>query len=270
MKKIIYSALVALAFVGVSCSSDDNNNSTITEPNKVIKNIESIDMVLFEDGDKEEEKSFNMMYTADGKLKSIEYTKLYDDGRVYENSKGELTHDSNKKLEKITTPDEIILIKDLLVYQNSAYKVGKVLKYDNNQNPVEILVYNKKKEEVMVKVTYDDKPFFGFHTLRAAGIIDALQGVELNLASPNVPAELKLAKELLPHNNPITYTYTNAEGRVLDNVKIVYSYDESNYPTKASLQGIRQILLFNYVGGEYVKEWTSYNFEVMTTYTYKK
>ncbi|MGL4583607.1 MAG: hypothetical protein ACRCVU_11585 [Flavobacterium sp.] len=47
MKKIIYSALVALAFVGVSCSSDDNNNSTITEPNKVIKNIESIDMVLF-------------------------------------------------------------------------------------------------------------------------------------------------------------------------------------------------------------------------------
>ncbi|MCC9041895.1 hypothetical protein LNQ81_04160 [Myroides sp. M-43] len=270
MKKIVFSALAALAFVGVSCSSDDNGNIIATDPVVVIKNIKNIDVVLFEEGKRELEKKFDLYYTEEGKLTTIEYTDLDEEGTVYENSKGNLTQDSKNKLEKISSPKEMILIKDLLVYQNSAYKVGKVLKYDNHKNPSEILVYNRDMEEITMKISYDDKPFFGFHTLRAAGIIDLLDGIELNLANPTVPAELKLAKELLPRNNPITYTYTNKEGIVLDNIKIVYAYDESNYPTKAVLTGTRQMSIPNYVNGVYVNQWESYDFEVVTSYSYVK
>lgn len=271
MKKIIFSALAALAFVGVSsCSSDDNSTPTTTEPNKVIKNIEKIDVVVYEDGDKEEDKTFNLSYAADGKLTSIEYIKRKKGGSIFENSKGDIAYGSNKKVEKITTPKEVILIKDLLVYQNSAYKYGKVLKYDNKKNPSEILAYNKEIEEYVIKITYDDKPFFGFHTLRAAGVIDLLDGVELNLASPSVPAELKMAKELLPNNNPIAYTYTNKDGIVLDDLKITYSYDENNYPTKTVLKGTRQMDFGDYVDGKYVPDWLSNDIEVVTTYSYSK
>ncbi|MDR2222263.1 MAG: hypothetical protein LBE34_05930 [Flavobacteriaceae bacterium] len=242
MRKEMFAALLALGLIGVSCSSDDSssNNGNGTRPNQHIKYITNVDTFYLEDGVMEQDSKVVMQYSTANRLESMQSTELGSEDEPNNTGNIKFVYGASSKLEKVGEASELKLVSDMLLYKNDAYKMGKVLKYDNRKNPIEILVYNEEKEQDILKVTYDEKPFFAFHTLRAAGIIEAIDGVSLNFAAPSTPPQLKLAKELIPTNNPVALQIIDHTGRVLTDLKITYQYDDKNYPKVAVMHATHQ------------------------------
>lgn len=238
----MFAALLALGLIGVSCSSDDSssNNGNGTGPNQHIKYVTNVDTFYLEDGVMEQDSKAVMQYSTANRLESIKTMEFGYEGESGNTGDVKFVYGTNSKLEKVGEASELLLVSNLLLYKNDAYKIGKVLKYDSRKNPIEMLVYNEEKEQDILKVTYDDKPFFAFHTLRAAGIIEAIDGVSLNFAAPSTPPQLKLAKEIIPTNNPITFQIIDHTGRIVNDVKITYQYDDKNYPKVAMMYAVNQ------------------------------
>ena len=119
------------------------------------------------------------------------------------------------------------------------FQFGEVVEYDSNKNPSIIRLldedYDGKINEFKVDITYDPTPNPFFYTLKAAGIIDVLDGVQFNLSmSPQSP-DLIQSRKLLPLNNIKQIVVTDVErGEINFQLVADYVYDEDDYPISAT------------------------------------
>lgn len=254
MKRIVLGvfALSVLSFVG--CSSDDNNSS-IPKPNEHVKYLATITGYDVEDISEKLVTTFS--YSDKNKLVSL---KSYEVGYETDSDAVSFTYGQDGRLENVSDGAEVTLISSILPYKDEAYKIGKVLTYDSNANPSILQVYYEEYNEKTHKnetkqgtitIKYDNKPFFAFHTLRAAGIIQALDGVKLNFNAPTEAPQLKLAKELLPNTNPINVVFTLEDGTEVTSSTITYTYDNEGYPTEFTVVQVDTIEEINWNTGDH-------------------
>jgi len=144
----------------------------------------------------------------------------------------------NGGLSTVTGDGDPYAIAQLYEAPYKGYEIGKVLAYDANGNPKSLRLYeegNAGVEEFTAEITYDDAPNTFFFTMKAAGIIDVLDNIELNMNMQSVPQEIIRAKLLLPVNNPIKVVVKDAQGRTVSTVVTAYVYDADKYPTSATV-----------------------------------
>lgn len=119
------------------------------------------------------------------------------------------------------------------------FQFGEVVEYDSNKNPSVIRLldedYDGNIYEFIVDISYDPTPNPFFYTLKAAGIIDVLDGVQFNLSmSPQSP-DLIQARKLLAQNNIKQIVVTDVErSEITFQLVADYVYDEDDYPISAT------------------------------------
>lgn len=238
MKKTIYSlAFLCLSLSTLSCSSDDSVSDEFdnVNGNVEVKLIKSIAVTSAQDP--QENKNINLTYTSDGLLNTI------TDG--VENSI--FVYDNDDNLSNITGGGDNLTIEELYESPYDAFETGEVLVYDDNGNPQTIEFYEEEYdydvEDYVMKtytaeITYDDAHNPYFYTLKAGGIIDVLDDVQLNFSmNPQAP-EIVQARLLFPMNNPSQLVYKNEEGEIIYTINANYVYDNENYPTSVTVTAV--------------------------------
>lgn len=238
MKKTIYSITFLLASLCFMNCSDSSTSEEFEDVNGDIKDklIQSISVISPQE--LEEEVKIDLVYNTDGSLSTI------NDGEdltlfVYEGT----------ELVTITgggSSGSSLNSEEFSGSPYDAFGTGDVKDYDDNGNPIEIVFfeegydYNSNEyttHEFTAIVSYDDAPNAYYATLKAAGIIDILDGIELNFGLNMQSSELIKAKQLLPMNNISRIEYRNELGELDFTVDFNYVYDEDNYPTSATIRG---------------------------------
>ncbi|MEK6493727.1 hypothetical protein [Myroides odoratimimus] len=245
MKKIIFSALAALAFVGVSCSSDDNSigngDGGVTPPNKNIKLISQV--VTVDDAHPADKLTFNVNYDNDSKVTSVVGNESNDEYFV-----GEATfkYEEKTKLTEVKAGGDLFPVQLLLDSNKSLYKYGKVLEYDKKGNPTKILMYYDEylfeelggTKQGILELEYDNNPNFTFHTMRAMGIIDAIKGVNVIFNDATGNPVNKLLSELISVNNMVKGKVYLEDGTLIRTTTVTYDFDEQLYPKSAVVTNI--------------------------------
>ncbi|WP_298999495.1 hypothetical protein [uncultured Tenacibaculum sp.] len=179
------------------------------------------------------------MYNSENKLVSLSGTdneggatliNYKNDGNTIAVSEGGSTSES-------------FSIEKLYESPYEAYETGEVLEYDSNKNPSKVLfrqeVYDWETdtysiENYIAEMFYDENPNMYFSTLEAAGIIDILDGVDINFGINPQAAEIVKARALFPVNNLTKVIYKDADDNIKGTLTIDYTYDEDGYPVKGS------------------------------------
>lgn len=181
-----------------------------------------------------EEISATFFYNSDLKLDKIEGAKGNESSVFQYANTGDLINVSGNGANETF---------DLEVLFEAPYKVmgaGEVVDYDSRNNPSKIIVRQEEYNyvtnttemiELVAELVYDESPNLFFGTLEAAGIIDVLDGVKLDLSTAAQSAEVIKARKLLPLNNITKITYKK-EGKIVGALDISYNYDSDNYPVK--------------------------------------
>lgn len=225
-KKLILASLLFAVFAS-SCSdssSDEFDNGNAGAAQKYLKTL----TITPTDGS-DSPSNFAVNYDSSGRVSSIT-DGVQSNFFVYQNS----------NLANITGEGEPFMISELYQAPYEAYEIGEVLNYDSKGNPTDIRLFQENRydgeiEEFTAKVTYDTAPNTFFYTLKAAGIIDVLDNVELNLNMQSLPPEIIKAKLLLPVNNPTKVVIKNASGSVVSTTQTDYVYTADKYPTSATI-----------------------------------
>lgn len=143
----------------------------------------------------------------------------------------------NSNLTTVTGDGDPFAISELYQAPYEAYDIGEVLAYDANGNPTDIKLFQENEfgdiEQFSAKVTYGTAPNAFFYTLKAAGVIDVLDNVELNLNMQGTPQEIVDARVMLPVNNPTKVVIKDGQGIVVSTTLTSYVYNSFNYPTSA-------------------------------------
>ena len=204
-------------------SEDEFNDANGTVPEKLIKKVNIIN---------KDDPTHNYTYTVnyDGENRVSSYT----DGE----SSSFLNFDQNGNLNSITDEYETINMSELYQAPYDAFESGDVIEYDNNGNPALIEVWKDGfgSELLNGEIIYDPNPNPYFYTLKAAGIIEVLDRVDLNFGY-NVPSIVK-ARKLLFFNNPRAMIFKNTEGMTEYESQVTYEYDNDGYPIKAGIIAI--------------------------------
>ncbi|MGZ0016920.1 hypothetical protein [Yeosuana sp. AK3] len=175
----------------------------------------------------------------------------YDgDNRVSNVSNGEsagILVYNNGSLSNIADGTETLSIEELYNSPYDAFKTGAVEQYDEKGNPKIITFfqeeynYNTGISETIIftaEVFYDEKPNPYFYTLKAAGIIEVLDNVDLNFSlTPQIPDIVK-ARTLFPLNNINRIVYKDDRSVVVFEILVDYVYNEFNYPTSAAVTAL--------------------------------
>ncbi|WP_294824593.1 hypothetical protein [uncultured Flavobacterium sp.] len=225
MKNKFLSALAlaaVLAFTGCSDDSDDSNNPVNNSDKKYITHVTVISAE-----DDSDEAHLTVNYDGNGRVTSASDG---DDTSVFAYQDGDLAN--------ISGSSDVLTISELFVDPYDGYEVGEVLDYDNDGNPVELRLFERDWDGMIIAeytatITYDQKPNPFYATLEAAGIIEVLNGVQLNFSATPQAEELVRAKLLLPVNNPKKVVIKNQAGQVTKQVVADYVYND-NYPTTAT------------------------------------
>ena len=236
MKKTIYLITFFLTLILIFSCSEDSVTDEFDEANGNVqeKFVQSVSITSAQDS--QENKNITLSYNSNGSLNTISdgnETSIF----VYEN--GELTN--------ITGGGDILNIEELYESPYDAFEIGDVLVYDNNGNPKIIEFYEEEYDyDLGIYVTkvytaelyYDNAHNPYFYTLEAGGIIEVLDGVQLNFSlNPQVP-EIVQAKLLFPVKNPSQIIYKNEEGEIVYTINANYIYDNENYPTSATVTAV--------------------------------
>lgn len=234
MKKSInsISLLCALIFA-FSCSDDsvseefDNANGDVQE-----KLISSVAIISAQDP--QENKVISLSYTSDGSLNTI------NNGI----ETGIFIYSNNNELTNITGGSDNLNILELYESPYDAFDTGDVIVYDDNGNPEKIEFYEEEYDYdsntyitkiYTADISYDDTHNPYFYTLKSAGIIQVLDGVQLNFSiNPQIP-EIVQARMFFPVNNPSQIIYKNEEGELVYTINANYVYDNEDYPTSATV-----------------------------------
>ncbi len=225
-------AFLALVFLS-SCSDSTSDEFNNINPEAVARYIETIAMVSAQDA--QENTTITVNYDGNNRVTNV--TDGTETGLlVYEND----------DLSNVSGQGESFDIEELYQSPYDAFEVGEVLEYDNSGNPVRIkfLEYAYDWEtntEVTLDytaiVTYDSRPNPYFYTLQAAGVIEVLDGVDLNFGMAPNAAEIVQARMLFPLNNITRIQYNDENGDPVYDVSIDYVYNSDNYPTTATVTG---------------------------------
>ncbi len=260
MKKNIVLSVIAAAFL-MSCDSDDSVSNEFTNANGNVakKLIERVDYAGTTAKSDALSESITFNYNANNKLVSasngVETTNLaYNDAN---------------ELQSVSGGGEVLSVSGLYKEPIEIFEAGgSAIEYDEKGNPVKILTeietgeYNQEtgeyvSAEFIAKITYDDAPNPYFYTLEAAGVIEAMDNVDLHFSLKPESTEVLQAKALLPMNNITSIVYEKEDGTEIAKVNVAYEYDEDTYPTSAT-----------YTGETIVDEEDSFVYTV--SYTYKK
>lgn len=234
MKKSMYSiSLLCTLMLTFSCSDDsaseefDNANGNVQE-----KLISSVAIISAQNP--EENKIISLSYTSDGLLNTI------NNGI----ETGIFIYSNNDELTNITGGGDNLNIFELYESPYDAFDTGEVIVYDDNGNPEKIEFYEEEydydtdtynTEIYTANISYDDTHNPYFYTLEAAGIIEVLDGIQLNFGiNPQVP-EIARARMFFPVNNPSQIIYKNELGEIVYTINANYVYDNENYPTSATI-----------------------------------
>ncbi|WP_299124935.1 hypothetical protein [uncultured Tenacibaculum sp.] len=175
-------------------------------------------------------------YDSKNKLVSVSGTENTNTETINYSNNGNTIEASNGS----STPENFS-IEQLYKSPYEVFKNGEVLEYDSNKNPSKVLfkhnVYHANSgtysvENHTAEIKYDDKPNLFFSTLEAAGIIEILDGVGLQIGVNFQPTEVIKARALLPVNNLTKVVYKDADNKILGSLNIEYTYDTDGYPIK--------------------------------------
>lgn len=244
MKKLKYLAAIGLGLsMATSCSNsatEDFNDQHQDAAKKRLKNVSA-----YYSNDTSKKASTDFIYDSELKLEKV----IAADG----SRTSSLDYDNNGSLVNVTGNDvhENLNLEELYQSPYKAFKEGTVLEYDTNKNPSKIIFHQKEYEyqngtytqvikDYTAEVSYDNAPNLFFYTLEAAGIIDVLDLVDLNIGVNMQATEIIKARALLPMNNPSKIIYKDDLGEILETINIAYTYDASNYPTKAIITSINK------------------------------
>jgi hypothetical protein len=229
-------ALLCIFLFTLSCSEDSATDEfNDVNGNVQEKLIESISFVSAQDS--QENKNILLSYTSNGLLNTITdglETSIF----VYIN---------NNDLSNITGGGDYLYIEELYESPYDAFETGEVVEYDGNGNPRKIEFYEEEYDSnsnsnitkiYTAEVSYDDTHNPYFYTLEAGGIIEVLDGVQLNFSMNTQISEIVQARLLFPLNNLSQIIYKNEEGEIIDTINANYVYDNENYPTSATITSI--------------------------------
>lgn len=214
-----------LLFECSKSSKDEFNEANGEVAKKYIKVFQVINI-----DNTSENKTYTINYDGENKVSSV------TDG----NSNGFLNYNQSNGLNTVTGNDETFDIDELYQSPYDAFEYGKVLEYDDKSNPIKIEVYKDGNgSDILIgQIIYDPNPNPFFYTLKAAGIIDVLDRVDLNFGNTN-PAITK-ARQLLPYNNIRAMIFKDVSGITKYEVQIDYNYDKDRYPSNANVNAISQ------------------------------
>ncbi|MTG98675.1 hypothetical protein GJV76_11140 [Myroides sp. BIT-d1] len=278
MKKIVFGAFIALAFLGASCSSDDGgstgngeNGGGITPPNNKIKVIDKIIIdSKFNDRGKVEEGEATVDFTyVDKKLHTVSdldndfhYKFIYDD-------KGIVKEVESTQLEYFPGGDQLVTTKYVVaeVLGLTPFNFGKlgVINGVDRGNVVDMTFYSYNYNNEVVNtyssvMKYDDKPFGPFHTLNTTGAVDLSKKTQVDFGnSKGAIMGLDYANRVLPSNNPTYLKHTLVEGKEEVEVVITYTYDANNYPVSFVYS-----IVEHFVSNEWDREENKYKEVVFT------
>lgn len=228
MKNKFFTMLALCAVMSLTSCSDDSSESynDANNNNTTAKYIKSL--VIVPTGNTQETKTLTVNYDANGRVTNT------SDGTdtsyfVYQNN----------NLTTVTGSGDPLNIADLYQSPFDAYEVGDVVSYDSNGNPTVLRLFERDDTGMIVnelrgELLYDNTPNPFFHTLKAAGIIDVLDGVRLNFSMTPQAQNIILAKMLLPVNNPKKAVVKNMSGQVTGQMVADYVYDAAGYPSSAT------------------------------------
>lgn len=220
-KRLITMSLLATLFIS-SCSDSASDEFDNANGNAAVKYIKTITSNSSENG----LSLVTVNYDSFGKVISV--TDGTDSSVfIYENN----------DLKTVTGDGDPFEISELYQAPYETYEFGDVLAYDSNGNPTDVKLFQEddfgNMEAFTAKITYGTAPNAFFYTMKAAGIIDVLDEVELNLNMQGTPAEIVQARVMLPLNNPTKLIIKNSEGSVVSTTLTSYVYNSFNYPTSA-------------------------------------
>jgi len=236
MKKLLYLFLTLLI---VACSGDsvseefDNTNGNVQE--KLISSI-----ALISNQDSQENGVISLSYNSDGSLNTINNgteTQIF-------------IYNDNNELTNVSGGGDNLNVLELYESPYEVFETGEVVVYDDNGNPQEIEFYEEEPVYVggfisyyvtkiyTAEITYDNTHNPYFYTLKAAGIIGVLDGVQLDIGVNAQLPEIVQARMFFPLNNPSRINYKNEEGQILFTTNVNYVYDDENYPTSATITNV--------------------------------
>jgi len=224
--------LALMAFTNCNDSASDEFDDA--NPDAVARYIETIEVVSAQNAD--ENTMLSVTYDANNRVTAIsdgEDSSIF----VY----------NNNELAQISGQGDNLNIEELYESPYDAFETGEVTDYDDNGNPKTIKFFEYEYDfendvEVMVEytaeVSYDANPNPYFYTMDAAGIIDVLDNVDVNLTMNTSSDEAVAARMLLPLNNITRITYRDDEGNLLYDINADYVYNDVDYPVSGTVSGI--------------------------------
>ena len=224
-KNLLLGALIfGLLLIGCNKSSEDEFNNA--NGDVAVKYIRSVDIINSDDPS--ENRTYTLHYDGENRVSS------YTDG----NSSGFLNYSQNGELNSMTDEYETLEISELYQAPYDAFENGEVIEYDSKGNPIVIEVWEDGFGSNLLngEIIYDPNPNPFFYTLKAAGVIDVIDQVDLNFGY-NHPAIIK-ARQLLPYNSIRAMIFKNMSGITEYEVQINYEYDNDGYPIKADIVAI--------------------------------
>lgn len=229
-------AILLITACGSSASEDfEGINGQVKK--KRLKTISAVDEQVGN-----EKMTAQFIYDSDNKLINVSATKAVDAALINYSNDGTII-----KLANGSDPYESISIEELYKSPYELYETGEVIEYDSNKNPSKVLFKQNEYNYITDKYTvenytaemvYDDKPNLYFYTLESAGLIDVLDGVNINIGINTKAPELIKARALLPVNNLVRALYKDADDNIIGTLDIEYTYDVDGYPIKGNGNGI--------------------------------
>ena len=199
MKKFILPlACAVLSLSNVACSeesvTDEFNDANGNVEEKVIQTLSYVFTEHPEDN-----LTVIFSYNNDGTLNTVSDgtdTSIF----LYEND----------ELATITGSNDNLTTEELYQSPYDAFEIGHVVSYDDNGNPEVIEFFEEEWDEdygdyvskvYTANLAYDDAPNPFHHTMKAAGLIDVLDNVQLNFSMTPQSQEIVQARLLYPVNN---------------------------------------------------------------------
>lgn len=221
--------LFLLVFTNCSDSSSDEFDDA--NPDAVARYIETISIVSAQDS--EENTIITVNYDANDRVSSVTDGT---DSSLFVYNNGDLTN--------ISGSSDNLNIEELYESPFDAFETGIVNQYDNNGNPTNITFYEIEYDyltdteievEYTAEITYDSEPNPYFYTLDAAGVIDVLDQVDLDVTVNTSSIEIIQARALFPLNNIGSITYRNEDGDLVYQLNADYVYNDVDYPTSGTV-----------------------------------
>jgi|GEM_PF-1653292 len=236
----IFGWFILGAFLFASCGEDSNDNTSGDVKDANVAYLQQVDLVMT-DGDYSEQMSATLDYNVDTKLEKVTYKD--SDGDLMS---GEINYGAEGRLSSIDMDGNTFQLGEFFGIEYDLFKEGVTIEYDENKNPSKIVLEEEDEEwneetkewedvtyKMFATIEYDEKPFFLYHTLKASGIIDMMESI--NLLMTAVPSDMITLNSLLPLNNITNITIEDEKGYLIASADIDYVYNAKDYPESAKV-----------------------------------